>query len=587
MPSVSNVLNGLDSLVDKSLLYASVSTSDVQEPRLAMLEAIREYGRSSPIGHGEKEHVRQAYASCYLEFAEKVAQELSGSQQAKQAQQAIWLERLEREHAHIRAAMEWMLSPGQDEVAGDAHTQRQEMALRLSNALGNFWLTRGYLREGWKFIEQALSMNTEMNAGMDAGQITPALAQACSVAAQIVMRLGDLDRAEMLLEQSKRLYEALGDIVHMADVMRLRGWVAHQKGQALQAYYLYEQTIALYKELGQERGIANTLHNMAFIVQTRGDYRQAHILLEEVLTRQRALKNTFGTFTALYQLAEVLLGEEEHPPFQRIRALLNEGLILSEESGNQLGIASMQGLLGRVALQEGNLVEARSLLEQCLHFYREGGDMQVTGQYIAALGNVALAEGKYAEAQSLFEESMAIAKRIEEKTEIAAVVLEGMAQLAIKQNNHLWAVRLWAAADQWREEIQTQEMPGQLAVHERELMREQEFLGKKAYDALWREGHAMSPHDALAARYAPLPEQQASTLTTRPRKKTSAYPAGLSAREVEVLRLVSQGLSDAEVAEQLKLSTRTVTTHLTSIYNKIGISSRAAAVRFAAEHHLL
>jgi DNA-binding CsgD family transcriptional regulator len=64
------------------------------------------------------------------------------------------------------------------------------------------------------------------------------------------------------------------------------------------------------------------------------------------------------------------------------------------------------------------------------------------------------------------------------------------------------------------------------------------------------------------------------------------WPAGLSAREVEVLRLVAQGLTDAEVAERLFLSPRTVGQHLRSIYNKLGVSSRAAATRYAVEHGL-
>ncbi len=65
------------------------------------------------------------------------------------------------------------------------------------------------------------------------------------------------------------------------------------------------------------------------------------------------------------------------------------------------------------------------------------------------------------------------------------------------------------------------------------------------------------------------------------------YPAGLTAREVQVLRLVATGLSDAQVAAQLVVSPRTVTTHLQSIYGKLGVNSRAAATRFAVEHGLL
>jgi DNA-binding NarL/FixJ family response regulator len=64
-------------------------------------------------------------------------------------------------------------------------------------------------------------------------------------------------------------------------------------------------------------------------------------------------------------------------------------------------------------------------------------------------------------------------------------------------------------------------------------------------------------------------------------------PAGLTAREVDVLRLVAVGLSDAEAAERLVLSVRTVNAHLRSIYRKLGVRSRAAAGRFAQKHGLL
>ena len=68
---------------------------------------------------------------------------------------------------------------------------------------------------------------------------------------------------------------------------------------------------------------------------------------------------------------------------------------------------------------------------------------------------------------------------------------------------------------------------------------------------------------------------------------TPAYPAGLTVREVEVLRLVANGLTNAQIAQQLVISTRTVNAHMRSIYNKLEISSRTAATRFAIDHHLI
>jgi DNA-binding NarL/FixJ family response regulator len=64
-------------------------------------------------------------------------------------------------------------------------------------------------------------------------------------------------------------------------------------------------------------------------------------------------------------------------------------------------------------------------------------------------------------------------------------------------------------------------------------------------------------------------------------------PAGLTAREIDVLRLVAVGLSDAEAARRLFLSVRTVNAHLRSIYRKLGVSSRVAAGRFAETNGLL
>jgi DNA-binding NarL/FixJ family response regulator len=57
-----------------------------------------------------------------------------------------------------------------------------------------------------------------------------------------------------------------------------------------------------------------------------------------------------------------------------------------------------------------------------------------------------------------------------------------------------------------------------------------------------------------------------------------AHPAGLSSRELEVLELVAEGLTNAEIGAVLYISARTVAQHLRSVYNKLGVNSRAAAV---------
>jgi DNA-binding NarL/FixJ family response regulator len=64
------------------------------------------------------------------------------------------------------------------------------------------------------------------------------------------------------------------------------------------------------------------------------------------------------------------------------------------------------------------------------------------------------------------------------------------------------------------------------------------------------------------------------------------YPHNLSRREVEVLRLLAQGLTNEQIAKRLFLSTNTVRAHVYSVYSKIDVQSRVAAARFAQEHEL-
>jgi DNA-binding NarL/FixJ family response regulator len=95
------------------------------------------------------------------------------------------------------------------------------------------------------------------------------------------------------------------------------------------------------------------------------------------------------------------------------------------------------------------------------------------------------------------------------------------------------------------------------------------------------------PRTLYAAAEAARDDGRAPDPRTERADGATEYPAGLTAREVDVLRLVASGLSDAETARRLVLSVRTVHAHLRSIYRKLGVHSRAAARRFAEEHSLL
>lgn len=119
------------------------------------------------------------------------------------------------------------------------------------------------------------------------------------------------------------------------------------------------------------------------------------------------------------------------------------------------------------------------------------------------------------------------------------------------------------------------------AGYDRSVTAARVHLGEKIFASAWTKGWALTPKRALATQgREPIPSPNA-TVAPPP-----TYPAGLTAREVEVLCLVASGLTDLQIAEKLILSPRTVHTHISSIYRKLGITSRSAATRYAIEHDL-
>jgi DNA-binding CsgD family transcriptional regulator len=116
-------------------------------------------------------------------------------------------------------------------------------------------------------------------------------------------------------------------------------------------------------------------------------------------------------------------------------------------------------------------------------------------------------------------------------------------------------------------------------------------LDEATFVAAWADGEALSLEQAIAeAEQVTVKEPPAAAPPPQPFDSAQGRPArrvGLTAREAEILRLVADGLSDAQVAKKLVISPRTVSTHLTSIYSKLGVKSREAATHYAREQRLI
>jgi DNA-binding NarL/FixJ family response regulator len=200
-----------------------------------------------------------------------------------------------------------------------------------------------------------------------------------------------------------------------------------------------------------------------------------------------------------------------------------------------------------------------------LGLFREIGNRWGIAEALLNLGRLAIAYALDAAAARLLHEALELALDTASAPQITAIVTT-FAELIDRSGQRGWAAELVRLAND----------DGAVAEH---------YQSHSARLLAWSAAAAPSAIDLEQAIAATRAAAQAPPPVDDSRS-TSAFPAGLTAREVEVLHLVAQGLTDAQVAEQLVLSRRTVHAHLASIYGKLQVNTRSAATRFAMEQGL-
>jgi DNA-binding CsgD family transcriptional regulator len=153
-----------------------------------------------------------------------------------------------------------------------------------------------------------------------------------------------------------------------------------------------------------------------------------------------------------------------------------------------------------------------------------------------------------------------------------ADLIEVVARLCVEQRRWTVAAQLYGAAAGWHgdyDRLSWFPTVARFSLSSQARTR----LGDHDWTEAYEGGRRVDPDRA---------NQIAEELLIDLRRQLEVGSAGLSPREIEVLRLVAAGLTDGEIAERLVLSPRTVHAHLRSIYQKLGVSSRTAAIRAAA-----
>ena len=276
-------------LLDVSLI--TVTEGADGEPRVGMLETIREFALERLERSGDLESSRRRHAEFHAALAERAHGQLRGPEHL------AWLDRLEAEHDNLRAALSWSFDTGAADEAGAG--QRTETGLRLAQALSQFWYQHGHATEGRRWLERAIEL-----ASNDAGA---PLAHAAHGLGILLQQQGEDDAALPLFERSLAIWRALDDRDHVAQELNSIGITRRSIGDLDAARSLLEDSIAIARELGNDARLATGLSNLGLVEVNAGNLDRAMDMLDEALVLDRKLGDAWGAAIDQQSLAAASL----------------------------------------------------------------------------------------------------------------------------------------------------------------------------------------------------------------------------------------------------------------------------------------
>jgi non-specific serine/threonine protein kinase len=247
-----------------------------------------------------------------------------------------------------------------------------------------------------------------------------------------------------------------------------------------------------------------------------------------------------------------------------------EALQVALDGGDEVRVVYSLNNVALLASAHGDHQRARIQLEEAVGRAKRIGDSFITAQIIDSLALVNFRVGAHTEARRHYLEGLAIALEFED-TFTLANGLEGVALLAFAEGDAALSVRLMAAAKGLRAAIGGEPTPDWSREVDDGLTAARAKLGRQASDAAWKQGAALSMEDAV----------RLANGTAAPPVRDSVNP--LTARERQVAALIAEGLTNTEIAKQLKMAVRTADAHVEHIRNKLGLRSRSQIAVWAHE----
>jgi len=435
--SAPEVLDLLASLVDKSLVLLDRSEEQV---RYRLLETIREYAAEQLEATGESEAIAGRQCHYYRNLIRRLAGELHGAGQ-KQC-----LLQFEVEHDNLGRALQWSLT-----------AEDPEIAMVLCSELNNFWIYRGYYREGRAWCERAL--------------------RRASGGAKTDIR---------------------------ANLLGALGTQAWMQADLQEAYRCHEEALSIRRELGSKGGIATSLERLATVSAQRGDLPKARLLLEEAVTMARETENRKVFLTALVNLG---CAAREQGDNARAREAWEEALPLARDYRDYTAYSMTLTNLANLAHAEGNYEQARLLHEESLAVSGETGNRSAAAMARHNLGIVAVAQGDYEQARPLMKEAITDWKDWGNQS-LVLIGIEVFTSLIILEADsrsnpglapYLLAAKLFGGAERAREALGCPMPPSSRPTYDANCQQLKELLDAAALEAAWNEGRTHTLEQTVAS----------------------------------------------------------------------------------------
>jgi predicted ATPase len=423
-----DILEGIASLVNNSLLKQEETTGG--DSRFRMLETIREYALQRLAESNEQTELQRRHAHQYMGM---VANQASFGIMSRES--TLWLNRLEREHDNIQAALEWCLAT----PAG------RELALSVLDILTWFWYRRGFFNEGRTWTDRLLAAS--------AGEPKPIRAAALQMSSRMAMWRGDLVSAVTRAKESLTLWQRLEDEQKVPMSLMETGVVLINIGNDREAHTLLKEAEALFKETSVSYFHAITLVHLGNVALGLGNPAEARDWLEKA-----------------------------HPLFREI--------------GEPWGLSFVLNNLGEVARVQGHYQEAYGYYKESAALLQATGDKGDLARLIHTLGYIASHEGEDARAEERFRESLAMFRRLGNKRGIAECIA-GLASLRAKEGKPQIAAQMLGAAEALLRASGAAWWPADRVEVEKTRAVFQSELSKDEFMAAWTAGQEMTLEQAL------------------------------------------------------------------------------------------